>query len=216
MNKHIWCPVEDYTGANTGPTPWVIKEDDPINGRIIGNYVDLGTAHYYCRLHNQHESGNYALNELQAMYQSEIHFGLVGFWDGGIEWYLGLDLADASPALGTWGNEETVEEAIVALTNAARKRYPQSVFASGRASDISLVVDQRTVEDLSYELHQAIGPFDLTFDAMDRDPNGPRWTLTPADPDQLDLASGAALGGYSAGEVLRDALGRVARAESFV
>lgn len=216
--KTTWYPVEDYTSDNTGVTPWVIKEDDPINGRIVGNYKDLGTAFYYCRLHNEHESLNYALNEVQAMYQSEIHFGLIGFWDGGIEWYLGSgypgDYHDYTVAGETRGNEETVEEALVALTNAARRHYPESTFALGRACDIALVSDQRTVEDLSYELHQAIGPFDLAFDATDSDPYEPRWTLTPKDPGSLHLDEGVdAMGGYSAAEVLREALDRTTPAQ---
>lgn len=207
LERKTWFPVEDYTSDNTGPTPWVIKEGDPINGPIIGNYSDLGTAHYKCRLHNQHESLNYALNEVQAMYQSEIHFGLIGFWDGGIEWYLGIDYPGDTVVGETRGNEETVEEAIVALTNAARRRYPESAYASGRACDIALVADQRTTEDLSYELHQAIGPFELYFDTTDPDPYAPRWTLTPKDPASLGLDEGVdAMGGYSATEVLRDAL----------
>jgi len=205
--KPTWYPVE--APDNGGPTDFVIMEGDPINGRRVGNYADLGAAVYYCRLHNDHESLNYALNEIQAMYQSEIHFGLVGFWDGGIEWYLGVDLETADER----GNKPTVEEAIVELTNAARRRYPTSTYARGRASDISLVEDQRTVEDLSYELHAAIGPFDLSFDTTDPDPYEPRWTLTPKDPAALNLDEGVDAMGYTASEVLREALDRTAPAQ---
>ena len=113
---------------------FVVRSGNPVDGPIVARYRDLGTAFYHARLHNDHGSTHYALNEVQAMFQSEIHFALIGFWDGGIEWYLGSSLEWASDR----GNAPTVEEAIVNMTNAARRRYPESTFGRERPSDIVL------------------------------------------------------------------------------
>lgn len=183
-------------------TDFAILEGDPITGTFVACYGDLGTAHYYARLHNQHRSTSTALNEFDAMYASEISFVLVGMWDGGIDWHVGngpsvdsmIDNAAAS------GNARSIEEALIDTTNAARRAYPQSTFASGRRSDVLLCADQRTVEDLSKELG-AKAPFSLHFDQSDPDPYATQWTVEIGD---------KAYGGYSAEEALKFALEQTA------
>lgn len=198
--KKPWFPV--YAPDNGGVTDNVIMEGDPINGDLIGYYRSMGDAHYYSRLHNEHVSSDLVLQEVQSMYQSEIHFFLNGFWDAGIEWYLGpmgfKDLDEYESGVNR-GCAETVEEALVEMVNAARRQYPESTFARGKPSDIHLEQDQRTVEDLSRELGEIVGDFDLEFRPPQSHPYEPSWTIRP-----VDRVGG--ITGYTVIGVLRSAL----------
>lgn len=66
-----------------------------------------------------------AVNELQALYDSEINFVISTLWDGGFDWKLGDDLNGFKES----GCGDTVLEAIEDLMAAARKHYPNSQYA---------------------------------------------------------------------------------------
>lgn len=197
--KKTWYPV--HCPDNGGLTDNVIMEDNPITGRLVGHYQSMGNAHYHATLHNIHVSAHAVLREVDLMFQSEIHFGIVGHWDGGLEWYLGLEL----PAVGEGvrGNEPTIELALAAVANAARRAYPESDFALAFASDVTVEPDQRTVEELSVELGALVGNFTLDLDTVTNwnTPDYMPWTLTfTAHGEERHF------GGYTTVEVLRWAI----------
>lgn len=107
-------------------------------------------------------SASAAINEAQAMYGSEIHFMLFGFWDGGIGWYLG---GSPDPTLfmqeaidkGHAGNSQSIERALVEMANHARGMYPQSDFTRGRPQDISVPSDHRWLYEYIGVLHSLSG-----------------------------------------------------------
>lgn len=128
--KKEWFPV--YAPDNGRVTDYVIMEGDPINGTFIGCYGNMGSAHYHARLHNNFVSPIGLLNEIDAMFQSEIDFRITAAWDMGIDWDCGHQLQ---------GNEPTIEEALVAVVNAAKKLYPNSDFAQSRCYEVPLSED---------------------------------------------------------------------------
>lgn len=67
------------------------------------------------------------MDELQALYDSEINFNISTFWDAGFQWKLG----DESNGFKAEGEEATIKEAVAELVKAARKHYPESEFAKG-------------------------------------------------------------------------------------
>lgn len=138
MDKKQWYPVHSVDSGRI--TDFIVMAGDPINGEFVGCYADMGTAHYVSRIHNNHVSTNMALREVDLMFQSEIHFGIIGHWDGGIEWFLGWDYRTAT----TKGNEATMEVALAAMVNAARVAYPASVYASLFPSNITIDPDLTT------------------------------------------------------------------------
>lgn len=160
-----------------------IYEDDI----FIGNYASPESAHYVARLHNNHQSRNTVLSQVDEMFQSEINFTVTGFWDGGITWSL-----DDS----YHGNEQTIEEALIALRNRARHCYPDSLFAQRNSFDMELETDQRTAEDLTYELGQC-GEFTTHYAPVVSDPYESQWTIT---------INNQSYGGYTLLEGLKFAL----------
>ena len=81
------------------------------------------------------------VDQSQAMYDSEIDFLLVGFWDGGIDWYLGnapsadgqivsakAAHTDEKPRVG---NSKTIEGALADMAAAAKLSWPDSEYARG-------------------------------------------------------------------------------------
>lgn len=138
--KKEWFPV--YAPDNGRVTDYVIMEGDPINGTFIGCYGDMGSANYHARLHNNFVSPVGLLNEIDAMFQSEIHFRITGFWDGGITWEVGAKAK---------GNEATIEEAMVAMVNAAKVEFPNSYFALTRQYEVPVSEDlyEKDFEELS-------------------------------------------------------------------
>ena len=71
---------------------------------------------------------DYSADLLQSLYDSEINFQIRTDWDGGFDWTLGLD-----PKLEGYaeGNARTFIEAVQQLTQTAREKYPDSLFALG-------------------------------------------------------------------------------------
>jgi len=65
---------------------------------------------------------------LQALYDSEISFGISCVWDAGFDWWLGDDYNNFTAR----GNADTFAEAEVCLAEAATKEYPNGTFAKGR------------------------------------------------------------------------------------
>lgn len=66
--------------------------------------------------------GEMILDKLQKLYDSEINCKIEWFWDTGVEWYLGDEM-------NGWkkdGRVDTVTEAIDALWNAAKEKYPNA------------------------------------------------------------------------------------------
>jgi hypothetical protein len=137
--KKEWFPVHVPDSGRV--TDYVIMEGDPVNGTFIGCYGDMSAASYHARLHNNFVSPIGLLNEIDAMFQSEIDFRITA-WAGGIEWDCGHQLQ---------GNEPTIEEALVAVVNAAKKLYPKSHFALTRPYEVPLSEDlyEMEFEDLS-------------------------------------------------------------------
>lgn len=82
-----------------------------------------------------------AIQRAQAMFDSEIHFMLFGFWDGGVGWYLGgspdpTNFVREAIDRGGFGNEPTIEAALAQMANRARVAYPQSDFARRYPADL--------------------------------------------------------------------------------
>lgn len=96
----------------------------------------------------------------------------------------------------------TVEETLIAMRNAARAAYPESVFARGHGYDMELQTDQRTVEDLASELGK-FGEFELNYDPTDPDPYEANWTCTLKG---RAFAASIAFGGYCAIEAMQSAI----------
>lgn len=71
------------------------------------------------------------MNTLQRLYDSEINWEISTFWDGGFIWRLG----DEHNGWKASGNTNTLEEAISALAEAARKHFPDSAFAKEQEID---------------------------------------------------------------------------------
>jgi hypothetical protein len=67
----------------------------------------------------------YEIDALQMLYDSEIHFELSCFWDGGFIWKLG----DCTNGYSAEGHADSVDEAIMQLRDAALIHFPQSEFA---------------------------------------------------------------------------------------
>jgi hypothetical protein len=65
------------------------------------------------------------MDELQALYDSEINFSIAAFWDTGFQWKLG----DAMNGFVAEGEAPTMKEAIAELVSATRKQFPESHFA---------------------------------------------------------------------------------------
>jgi hypothetical protein len=66
---------------------------------------------------------------LQRLYESEINFSITTFWDDGFE----VKLGDHMNGFKAETNVRTFAEALSWLDREARKAYPNSVYAVGRA-----------------------------------------------------------------------------------
>lgn len=66
------------------------------------------------------------MDELQALYDSEINFEISTFWDAGFKWKLG----DESNGFEAEGEARTMREAVEELVSAARIKFPNSAFAT--------------------------------------------------------------------------------------
>lgn len=126
-----------------------------------------------------------ALSEVEAMRATETGFAIHYLPFGGINWAIGNA---PSPDGVFWrfgvrnptsGEANTLEEALVEMVNAARaegrSRGATHIFFAN--CDIALVEDQRTVEDVAYELRDKGLSFSLNFDATITDPSEPAWTV---------------------------------------
>lgn len=142
--------------------------------KLIGNYASPESAQYVARLHNNHQSGNFVLCQIDEMLQSEIDFAIEGsIWHGGITWQLGR----ANVPSPEHGNAPTIEEALIALRNTARRHFPESLFSQRNGFDLKLQTDQRTAEDVAYELGK-LGEFTTHFDPTDTaGPDAAPWTV---------------------------------------
>ncbi len=79
------------------------------------------------------------------MYDSEIDFVLVGFWDGGIDWFLGnapstegqIESAKAhhTDEKPRFGNSQTIEGALYDMSEAAKLSWPDSSYALSHTTD---------------------------------------------------------------------------------
>jgi len=147
-------------------------------------------------LHNNHISGHPVLREVDIMFQNEIHYGISATWDGGIEWYLGTSLETCDER----GNENTLEEALAAMANMARKVYPESTYARYFMGDVSVDPDQRGTDEVASLLADKVGSFALSFSSEENyvHPEDAPWILTFG-PDR-------AIAGGTADELLRHAL----------
>lgn len=65
------------------------------------------------------------MQELQALYDSEINFSISTFWDGGFTWKLGDELN----GFVAEGEARTFQAAVCELVKAALKHFPLSGFA---------------------------------------------------------------------------------------
>lgn len=65
------------------------------------------------------------LETLQKIYSSEINFEILTFWDGGFDWKLG----DEMNGFCEEGSAYTMAECVQDIAAAARRKYPDSVFA---------------------------------------------------------------------------------------
>lgn len=70
------------------------------------------------------------MDELQALYNSEINFQISTFYDNGFEWKLG-DMLNGWKAEGT---ADALKQAIAELVEAAVTTYPSSDFAKRHTS----------------------------------------------------------------------------------
>jgi hypothetical protein len=70
------------------------------------------------------------MDELQALYDSEINFTITTFWDAGFKWKLGDDMN----GFDAEGEAMTIKEAVEQLCEAARREYPESAFATRKRS----------------------------------------------------------------------------------
>ena len=171
--------VEEYD--EDGNVHHLLRRPDPIKGEVYGEYSSAGVARYHERILNAHQSSHYALNEFEHMYQSEISFLLIGMWDGGVEWMLGngpnIDtMFEHARARGSFGNEPTMEEALVAMTNAARQVFPDSDFTRGRPTDITLRTTP-TLTQLMWDTATAYPGFQLIHTPT-TDPYVSEWGCT--------------------------------------
>ena len=174
--KSVWYPAHVVDSGRA--TDFLVVADDPINGEVVGASGDMGEAQYTARVHNLHVSGSSVMHEVDIMFQSEIHFDIHALWDGGIIWSLG-DGDDRN------GVEDTIEEALAAMTNAARRVFPESSFAMRYASDVVVASDQRYEEDLMYEiagLAGVDGEIEVCFDESETGrPDSLPWTVVVGD-----------------------------------
>lgn len=69
-----------------------------------------------------------AMDTLQALYESEINFAVLTFWDCGVCWKLG----DAVSGYKAEGRAASMAEAADALAIAACRHFPESTFARRR------------------------------------------------------------------------------------
>lgn len=167
---------------NTTKAHWTAQGSTVVDdtGEPISICSHPGVAHYQARLHNNHVSGHPILREVDRMFQSEIHFGISACWDGGIDWFLGLNMTETQIEQLTSphqliGNAATIEEALADLVNAARKAYPESTFAQLYQSDATVDPDQRGVEELVAAL-SVYGTVTTRYEPKDIDPWAP-WTV---------------------------------------
>jgi len=70
------------------------------------------------------------MDELQALYNSEINFQISAFYDNGFEWKLG----DVLNGFKAEGKADTIGTAIKDLVQAAVITYPESDFAKRHMS----------------------------------------------------------------------------------
>lgn len=70
------------------------------------------------------------MDELQALYNSEINFQISTFYDHGFEWGLG----DVLNGFKAKGKADTLKEAVRELLEAAVTVYPNSDFAKRHTS----------------------------------------------------------------------------------
>ncbi len=78
-------------------------------------------------------------NILQQLYDSEINFSISTFWDAGFDWKLGDEM-------NGWldgGQCDSLETAAIALSIAAKKYFPSSVFVKERWPTGTLRVGDR-------------------------------------------------------------------------
>ncbi len=132
----------------TDQSTWHVEGNQVFEGdQLIADYESPGSASYAARLHNNHQSTNAVLSQIDEMFQSEINFTVKGFWDGGISWSLDGDAGyDAEAAeRGLQGVAPTIEEALVALRNGARRNFPRSLFAQRNGFDLELQTAQGTI-----------------------------------------------------------------------
>ena len=70
------------------------------------------------------------VEQLQALYDSEINWRIDTFWDSGFRWHLGLGDNVGAP----WdaeGEEDSLDAAISQLVAAAIEHFPDSEFTRG-------------------------------------------------------------------------------------
>ena len=65
------------------------------------------------------------MDQLQALYDSEINFQISAFYDDGFTWKLG----DESNGIKAQGKARTIKIAVLDLVNAALRAYPDSEFS---------------------------------------------------------------------------------------
>jgi hypothetical protein len=70
------------------------------------------------------------MDELQALYDSEINFTISIFWDAGFRWKLGDDMN----GFVAEGEARTMKDAVASLVSAAMREFPESVFAKSAKS----------------------------------------------------------------------------------
>jgi hypothetical protein len=68
------------------------------------------------------------MDELQALYDSEINFTISTFWDAGFRWKLGDDMK----GFVAEGQTKTMEQAVAKLVAAALREFPDSIFGRKR------------------------------------------------------------------------------------
>ena len=65
------------------------------------------------------------MDDLQALYDSEINFTISTFWDAGFRWKLGDNL----DGFVAEGEAKTLQQATAEIVAAARREFPYSAFA---------------------------------------------------------------------------------------
>ena len=66
------------------------------------------------------------MDQLQALYDSEINFQISSFYDEGFQWKLG----DEMNGFKAQGKARTIKIAVLDLVNAALRVYPKSEFSA--------------------------------------------------------------------------------------